>query len=36
MMSLRSMETKHLIFKGFKEENIKNPFIYEMAQKNSF
>ena len=36
MMSLLSMETKHLIFKGFKEENIKNPFIYEMAQKNSF
>ena len=36
MMSLLSFETKHLILKGFKEENIKNPFIYGMAQKNSF
>ena len=36
MMSLLSLETKHLILKGFKEENIKNPFIYGMAQKNSF
>lgn len=36
MMSLKSIETKHLILKGFKEENIKNPFIYEMAKKNSY
>lgn len=36
MMSLKSIETKHLILKGFKDENLKNPFIYGMAQKNSF
>ena len=36
MMSLQSFETKHLINKGFQDENIKNPFIYEMAQKNKF
>lgn len=36
MMSLQSIETKHLIFKGFREENIHNPFIYEMAQRNAF
>ena len=36
MMSMTSIETKTLIFEGFKERNIKNPFIYEMAQKNSF
>lgn len=36
MMSLKSIETKHLILKGFKEENLKNPFIYGMAQKNSY
>lgn len=36
MMSMISVETKTLIFEGFKEKNIKNPFIYEMAQKNSF
>ena len=36
MMSLKSLETKHLILKGFKEENHKNPFIYAMAQKNSY
>ena len=36
MMDLRSIETKHLILKGFKEENLKNPFIYYMAQKNAF
>lgn len=36
MMSLKSIETKHLINKGFKDENIKNPFIYGMFQKNSF
>lgn len=36
MMSLRSIETKTLIFEGFKEKNIKNPFIYHMIQKNEF
>lgn len=36
MESMLEIETKHLIFKGFKEENIKNPFIFEMANKNSF
>jgi single-stranded-DNA-specific exonuclease len=36
MMSLKSFETKHIILTGFKEENIKNPFIYEMAKKNAF
>ena len=35
-MSLRSIETKHIITKGFRNENIKNPFIYGMAEKNSF
>lgn len=36
MMSMKSIETKHLIHKGFKSENIKNPFIFEMAEKNNF
>lgn len=36
MMSLLSLETKQLMFLGFQEENIKNPFIYSMIQKNSF
>ena len=36
MMSLKSIETKHLIWKGFKRENIKNPFIYDMIDKNNF
>ena len=36
MMSLKSLETKHLILKGFSDENLKNPFIYGMAQKNSY
>lgn len=35
-MSLLSLETRWLITKGFKEENIKNPFIYHMWQKNKF
>ena len=34
MMSLQSIETKHLINKGFKQ--VKNPFFYYMADKNSF
>ena len=36
MMSLRSIETKHIITKGFCQENIQNPFIYGMAEKNSY
>lgn len=36
MMSRRSIETKHLMDKGFKDENIKNPFIYHMAKKNAY
>ena len=36
MMSLKSIETKHIITKGFRNDNIKNPFIYGMAEKNSF
>lgn len=36
MMDLREFETKHLIVKGFRDENIHNPFIRGMADKNSF
>ncbi len=36
MMSLRSIETKHLINKGFEPDNIQNPFIYSIWQKNQF
>lgn len=36
MMSLLSFETKHLMIKGFRDENICNPFIAEMAAKNAF
>jgi single-stranded-DNA-specific exonuclease len=36
MMSLKSIETKHIITKGFRNENIKNPFIYGMAGKNAY
>ena len=36
MMSLKSLETRHLIIKGFKKQNIKNPFIDYMIDKNSF
>lgn len=36
MMSLQSIETKHLINKGFEPDNIHNPFIYYMWQKNQF
>lgn len=35
-MSLLSYETKYLIDKGFLSENIKNPFIYNIWQKNKF
>ena len=34
MMSMTSIETKHLIHKGFKD--VKNPFFYYMKEKNSF
>lgn len=36
MMSLQSIETKHLITKGFKTANLENPFIYGMFTKNSY
>lgn len=36
MMSMTSIETKHLIHKGFQAANVKNPFIFEMANKNSY
>ena len=36
MMSMLSIETKHLILEGFQARNIKNPFIFEMWQKNKF
>lgn len=36
VMNMKSFETKYLISKGFREENIKNPFIYNLAMKNSF
>ena len=36
MMSLRSPETRRLIFKGLDPDRIHNPFIYEMWQKNMF
>lgn len=36
MMSLKSPETRRLITKGLDPNNIHNPFIYEMWQKNKF
>ena len=36
MMSLTSIETKHLVNKGFDYEYLKNPFVFGMAKKNSF
>ena len=36
MMSLKEFETRYLITKGFKKENIKNPFIDYMLDKNAF
>ena len=36
MMSLQSFETRRLITKGLNPNNIHNPFIYEMWQKNKF
>lgn len=36
MMSLRSFETRYIISQGLIPENIHNPFIFEMWQKNMF
>jgi len=36
MMSMTSLETKELILKGFKECNIRNPFIEGMSRKQEF
>jgi single-stranded-DNA-specific exonuclease len=36
MMDIREFETKHLIVKGFRDENIHNPFIRGMVEKNAF
>lgn len=36
MMSLKSLETKEIINRGFKREVIKNPFISAMIEKNEF
>lgn len=36
MMSLRELETKHLINKGFKNENLRNPFILNILNKNDY
>ena len=36
MMDMTQFETKHLITIGFKDENIKNPFIHGMAKKNAY
>ena len=36
MMSLQSIETKHLIMKGFRAENIHNPFIATIAESNAY
>ena len=36
MMSLKSFETRRLITKGLEQDNIHNPFIFEMWQKNKF
>ena len=36
MMDIRSLETKELMFDGFREENIRNPLIYGLTEKNLF
>lgn len=36
MMSLLDFETRHLITKGFRKENVQNPFILKMWEKNKF
>jgi single-stranded-DNA-specific exonuclease len=36
MMAATSLETKQLIFKGFRKDNIKNPLLYSIRQKNDY
>lgn len=36
MANLTELETKHLITTGFRDENLKNPFIVAMAEKNAY
>lgn len=36
MMDLRSIETSYLIKEGLEDENIHNPFLYGMIEKNRF
>ena len=36
MMDIRSLETKEMIFEGFKDENLRNPLIRGLADKNDF
>lgn len=36
MMAMTSIETKHIITKGFADNHIKNPFIATIAEKNSY
>lgn len=36
MMSMQSLETKHLINKGFKSHNLKNPFVFGMAKDHKY
>lgn len=36
MMDVKSLETKHIITQGFKDENLHNPFIRGMVDKNAF
>lgn len=36
MMSLLSIETKHLINRGFEPNNVVNPFVYGMWMKNEY
>lgn len=36
MMSITSLETKELIFKGFQKGNLKNPLLYSIREKNDY
>ena len=36
MVDIREIETSYIISKGFREENIRNPYIVGMFEKNSF
>lgn len=36
MMDIREIETQYLISKGLREENLRNPYIVGMFEKNSF